>query len=147
MDNFSGLTLALSLVGLVLLVVLLVSILYRPAKRLNVLCSFKPGSDEKQHSVLIVILENIGKRKLKLLPPYVRFSHATHSKRFLVKPETITSNFPRSLKIGEKLTCELDLSHFKSLLEKHTFHPTHVKFVINDSAGLDFESHSLTFKV
>jgi hypothetical protein len=147
MDKFSGYVLFLSLIGLVLLVVLLVSLLYKPAKRLTVNCSFKPGGDEKHHSVLILILENIGKRKLKLLAPYVRFSHATHSKLYIVKPETATCSFPRVIKVGEKLSCEIDLSHFKALLEKHSFSPTHVKVIVSDIAGLDFESHSLSFKV
>jgi hypothetical protein len=147
MDNFSGITLGLSLIGFVLLVVVLVSIFYRPAKRLNVACNFQSGSDEKQDAMLTIEFENIGKRNLKLLAPYVRFSHATHSKLYQVKPETITCKFPRSVKIGEKLNCQLDLGHFKTILEKQSFSPTHVKLIINDSAGLDFESHSLAFKL
>jgi len=147
MDNLSGITIALSLIGFVLLVVLLVTIFYRPAKRLQVTCNFKSDSDEKNDSVLVVNMENIGKRKLKLLAPYVRFSHTTHSKLYQVKPETINCKFPRMLKIGEKLSCELDLGHFKTILEKHAFSPTHMKLIVNDSAGLDFESQSLGFKV
>lgn len=147
MDNLSGITIAISLIGFVLLVVLLVTIFYRPAKRLQVTCNFKSDSDEKNDSVLVVNLENIGKRKLKILAPYVRFSHTTHSKLYQVKPETINCKFPRMLKIGEKLSCELDLGHFKTILEKHAFSPTHMKLIVNDSAGLDFESQSLGFKV
>ena len=147
MDNFSGLAIGLSMIGFVLLVVLLVAILYRPAKRLNVNCSFPPESEEKHYSVLLVSAENVGKRRLKLLNPYVRFSHATHTQLYKVKPETIDCTFPRAIKIGEKLTCEIDLAHFKTQLEKHAFHPTHVKVIISDTAGLDFESHSLIFKV
>ena len=147
MDNFSGFTLGLSLIGFVLLVVLLVSLLYRPAKRLNVTCNFKSDSDEKQDAMLIVNLDNVGKRKLKLLPPFVRFSHATHSKLFKIKPETINCRFPRSVKIGEKLTCEVDLGHYTTQLEKLGFSSTHVKVIFNDSAGLDFESHNLAYKL
>jgi hypothetical protein len=147
MNNISGLTLGLSLIGLVLLVVFLVAIFYRPAKRLNVTCNFKSGSDEKQDAMLLVNLENVGKRKLKLQAPFIRFSHTTHSKRYQAKPETLSCNFPRSIKIGEKQSFELNLGHFKTQLEKIAFNPTHVKIIINDFAGLDFESQSLTFKI
>jgi hypothetical protein len=147
MDDFSGIAIGLSMIGFVLLVVLLVAILYRPAKRLQVSCNFKADSDEKQDAVLIVGLENIGKRKLKLLIPFVRFSHATHAKLYKANPGYISIKFPYTLKVGEKLNFELDLGHFKTILEKHAFSPTHVKIIINDSAGLDFESHSLTFKI
>jgi len=147
MDNLSGITIALSLIGFVLLVVKLVTIFYRTAKRLQVTSNFKSDKEEKNDSVLVVNMENIGKRKLKLLAPYVRFSHTTHSKLYQVKPATINCKFPRMLKIGEKLSCELDLGHFKTILEKHAFSPTHMKLIVNDSAGLDFESQSLGFKV
>jgi hypothetical protein len=147
MDNISGIAIGLSMIGFVLLVVLLVALFYRPAKRLQVTCNFKSDSDKKNDSVLIIDMENIGKRKLKLLTPYVRFSHATHSKLYQVRPETINCKFPRMLKIGEKLSCDLDLGHFKTILEKHTFSPTHMKLIISDSAGLNFESQSLAFKV
>lgn len=147
MDNFSGIAIGLSMIGFVLLVVLLVAILYRPAKRLSVKCSFPPESEEKHYSILLVTAENIGKRKLKLLLPFVRFSHATSTQLYKVRPETINCSFPRSIKVGEKLICEIDLAHFKTQLEKHAFHPTHIKVIMSDSAGLDFESQNLIFKV
>jgi hypothetical protein len=147
MNNLSGITIGLSLIGLVLLVVALVAIFYRPAKRLNVSCNFKSESDEKNDAMLKVEIENVGKRNLKLMSPYVRFSHATHTKLYQVKPETIDCKFPRMLKIGQKLSCEVDLGHFKTILQKQSFSPTHAKVIISDSAGLDFESQSLTFKV
>jgi hypothetical protein len=147
MGNLSGLTIGLSLIGLVLLIVLLVALLYKPAKRMHVTCNFLPDSTEKHDVVMSVKMDNTGKRKLKLYSPYVRFSHATHSKLYQVKPETISCKFPYTLKIGEQLNCELDLGHFKTILEKHAFSPTHVKVIISDSAGLEFESASLAFKV
>ncbi len=147
MNNLSSIYIALILIGFVLLVVALVAIFYRPAKRMNVSCKFKSVDDEKHDAVLNVEIENVGKRNLKLMSPYVRFSHATHTQIYQVKSESINSKFPRLLKIGEKLNCELDLAHFKTALQKHAFSPTHVKVIFNDSAGLDFESQSLVFKV
>lgn len=147
MDNFSGITLGLTLIGFVLLVVALVAIFYKPAKRLKVECNFKSGSENTLASSLTIDLENVGKRQLKLQAPFIRFSHATHSKIYSIKPEYLHCRFPHMLKIGEKLNCELELSHFTSQLQKHEFKPTHVKIMINESAGLDFESHSLDLKV
>jgi len=147
MDSFSGITLGLTLIGFVLLVVGLVAIFYKPAKRLKVDCTFKPGSVNTMNSTLVINLENVGKRQLKLQAPFIRFSHATHSKIYSVKPEYIRCRFPHILEIGEKLNCELELSHFTSQLQKHEFNPTHVKIQINESAGLDFESHSLDLNV
>jgi len=147
MGNISGIYLGLTLIGFVLLVVALVAIFYRPAKRLKVDCAFKDGNDNSLNSILRIDIENVGKRTMKLMPLYIRFSHTNHSKLFAVKPKLLHIRFPRMIKIGEKLTCELDLKHYDQLLKTHSLIPTHLKVIVNDSAGLDFESHSLDLKV
>jgi hypothetical protein len=146
MENISGITLSLGLIGFVLLVVALVAIFYKPAKRLKVDCNFKQGSDNSLKSSLLIDIENIGKRSMKLMPPFVKFTQTTHSKLFAVKPEYVRCKFPLWLKVGEKLNCEVDLNHFTIPLEKIEFIPTHLKIIVNDSAGLDFESRSLEIK-
>lgn len=146
MNNISGITLGLALIGFVLLIVVLIAILYRPARRMKVDCSFREGSGNNLNSILMIHLENNGKRNLKIMAPFIRFSHATHSKLFTVKPELLGSRFPRMLNVGEKFSCELSLNHYKPLLQSHSFTATHVKILFNDSAGLDFESQSLDLK-
>ncbi|MBM3434996.1 MAG: hypothetical protein FJY07_02130 [Bacteroidetes bacterium] len=146
MNNLSGIYLGLALIGFVLLVVALVAILYRPAKRLKVECIFKEGTGNSMNSTILLTLDNVGKRNLKIMAPFIRFSHTTHSKLFTVKPELISCRFPRMLTIGEKLSCELELKHYAAQLQVHSFIPTHVKIIFNDSAGLDFESHTLDLK-
>ncbi len=147
MGNISGITLAISLISFVILVVILVTLFYKPAKRLHVDCKFSDDTDQSKTSRLDVIIENIGKKRVKLVSPYVRFSHSQHSMLFQVKPNYTHCKFPHILKIGEKITCDVDLNHYKHLLEGNSFHPTHVKVIIKDMAGLDFASHNLEFKI
>ncbi len=146
MDSLSGISIGLSLVGLVLLIVALIAIFYKPPKRLKVDCKFKTDDAKKKDSVVTVQVENIGKREVKLVSPYVSFSHASHSKLFQMKADKVECKFPRIINIGDKLSCEVDLSQYKELLDKHDFHPTHMKVIIKDTVGLKFNSHTLTFK-
>ena len=146
MDSFSGIALGLSLVGLVLLVVILIALFYKPPKRLKVDCNFKAEDQEKKDSVIKVKVENIGRRKLKLVSPYVRFSHANHSKLYQMQSDKVQCSFPRIVNIGDVLECEVDLSVYKESLDVHDFHPTHMKLIMKDTAGLQFPSHTLHFK-
>ena len=146
MDSISGIAIGLSLVGLVLLIVALIAIFYKPPKRLKVSCKFKSDDATKKDSVVTVHVENIGKRKVKLVSPYVSFSHATHSKLFQMKPDKLGCRFPQIVDIGDKLDCTIDLSHYKEALDNHDFHPTNMKVILKDTAGLEFSSHTLTFK-
>ncbi len=146
MDAFSGIALGLSLMGLVLLVVILIAIFYKPPKRLKVGCQFKADGKEDKYSIITVSVKNIGKRKLKLVAPYVRFSHTTHAKLFQMKPDKLQCRFPQIVNIGQEMSCDVDLHQYKEALENHDFHPTHIKVIMKDTAGLEFESHSLTFK-
>jgi len=145
MDNLSSFTIALSLIGFVLLVVALVMLFYKPPKKLKVVCKFKDDSNKNLKSAVEIDVENIGKKRMKMLAPYVKFSHATHSKLFQLKPEKASCRFPRIIKIGDKLNCEVDLSQYESSLESISFNPTHVKIFLEDTAGLRFYSQSLEF--
>jgi len=146
MDAFSGIALGLSLMGLVLLVVILIALFYKPPKRLKVGCQFKDDGKEDKYSVITVSVNNIGKRKLKLVAPYVRFSHATHSKLYQMKPDKLQCKFPQIVSVGQTMSCDVDLHQYKESLDAHDFHPTHMKVIMKDTAGLEFESHTLTFK-
>jgi hypothetical protein len=134
------------LIGLVLLVVILIAIFYKPPKRLKVKCDFKAEDKTDKHSVINVSVENIGKRQVKMVSPYVRFSHTSHSKLFQMKPKNVECRFPRIINVGEKLSCEVDLHEYKDSLDEHDFHPTHMKVIIKDTVGLNFDSHTLAFK-
>ncbi len=146
MDNISGLVIGASLIGLVLLVVVLIAIFYKPAKRLEVTCNFKPDSD-KTDSVIKVAVKNIGKKRLKLVAPYVKFSHYTHFKLYQITSAKAHCKFPRIMKIGDEIGCEVDLTPYKDLLAKNEWHPTHVRVIVKDTVGLEFQSENLDYKL
>ena len=146
MDSFSGIALGISLMGLVLLIVLLIAVFYKPPKRLKVDCKFKTDNKEDKYSIITVSVENIGKKKLKLVAPYVRFSHATHTKLYQMKPDILQCKFPQIVSLKAKMSCDVDLHQYKESLENHDFHPTHMKVIMKDTAGLEFESPTLIFK-
>ncbi|MBN2173178.1 MAG: hypothetical protein JW731_03535 [Bacteroidales bacterium] len=146
MDSISGITIALSLIGLVLLVVLIVALLYKPGKKLYVHAYFIDKGEHVDESIVEVSVENTGKKQVKMLYPYIRFSHGTHSKIYQLKPTNVECKFPRILKIGEKISCKIDLHHYHDPLEKNAFDPTHVRFIIKDTVGMIFQSENLHIK-
>ena len=103
MNIESGYFLALVLVGFVLLVVALVAIFYKPGKRLNVNYNFKSDKDKLNKSIIEVFVENIGKKRVKMLFPYVKFSSTSSSKLFQLNSERVNCRFPKIIKKGEKL--------------------------------------------
>ena len=145
MNIESGYFLALVLVGFVLLVVALVAIFYKPGKRLNVNYNFKSDKDKLNKSIIEVFVENIGKKRVKMLFPYVKFSSTSSSKLFQLNSERVNCRFPKIIKKGEKLNFEIDISQYINILKKQSFEPTHVRVVIEDTVGLKFKSHNLDF--
>lgn len=142
MDNLSGILIALSLIGLVLLIVVLIALFYKPPKNLLVNC--KLNLNEGKKTLDFEVLNN-GKKRLKLQAPYVKFSHATSKKIFQVKKEYFNAKFPRILRIGETFTGSIDISHYEEILHNASFKPIHVKILFIESAGLEFKSHSIDF--
>ena len=146
MNNISGIAIGLSLVGLVLLVVALIALFYKPGKRLKVIADYKPNYDGKD-SVLKVSVKNIGKKHLKLTAPYVKFSHHSHSKLYQIKSSKAKCKFPRLMKVGDEIGCEVELLDYKEKLNDNEWHPTHVKVLVKDTVGLEFGSKNLDYKL
>lgn len=146
MNNISGIAIGLSLVGLVLLVVVLIALFYKPGKRLKVIADYKPNYDGKD-SVIKVKVKNIGKKHLKLTAPYVKFSHNTHTKLYQIKSKKSQCKFPRVMKVGDEIGCEVDLLEYKEKLVDNEWHPVHVKILVKDTMGLEFGSKDLDYKL
>ena len=144
MDSLSGVTLGLSLVGLILLVVLLVAVFYKPPKKLSIISKFKRGDDTNK-LILAINVENIGKKRVKVVAPYIKFSTSSKSKKFQVNPKNASCRFPRIIKIGDKLGCDIDISYYLDILDKQSFKPTNLIVYIEDNVGLNF--HSKTHQI
>jgi len=144
MNNISGFVLGLSLIGFVLLVVALIALFYKPAKKLKVNGKYRPNSFGKE-SVIKVDVKNVGKKQLKLTAPYVKFTHINHSKLYQITSAKAHCKFPRIMKIGDEIGCDVDLTHYKELLEKNDWHPTHVRVIVKDTVGLEFQSKALDY--
>ncbi len=142
MDFSNGIFIAIGIAGMVLLVALLVTLFYKPKKKLRVDAKFNPGN---MHMVEVHIV-NVGKRRVKTVAPYVKFSHGQKSRKYQVNPHKINCKFPRVLKVGEEVNCEIDLTHFHSELEKKSMNSTHVKIIIENMVGMKYNSHTLDYK-
>lgn len=145
MDIESGYFIALVLIGLILLVVALVAIFYKPGKRLYVNCNFKSDKDNINKSIIEVFVENVGKKRVKMVFPYVKFSSSTSSKLFQLNSKKVNYRFPKIIKKGEKLNFEVDISQYNNILKNQSFNTTHIKVVVEDTVGLQFKSHNLDF--
>lgn len=142
MDFQNGIFIAIAIVCIVLLVTFLVTVFYKPKKRLQVKVGFDHGS---QHVLKVDVL-NIGKRKLKMVAPYIKFTHGRKSRKYQVDPRKIKCKFPRALKVGEEFSCFIDLEHFHSVLEKRNMKSTHVKVIIENMVGMKYISHTVDYK-
>ncbi|MEZ5082172.1 MAG: hypothetical protein R2750_01770 [Bacteroidales bacterium] len=146
MDNLSSLTIALSIVGFIALIAILVSLFYKPGKKLDVITTLQPEEDGSTPHNMNVEVTNTGKNRVKMQSPFVKFSHGTGSMIYKVNPHKIHCRFPRILNVGEKVNCTVDLTQYHESLDNSSFHPTHVKIVIKDTMGMKFDSHSIHYK-
>lgn len=147
MDNISSLTIALSILGFIALIAILVSLFYKPGKKLDVETALKPEDDGSTPHNMDVLVTNTGKKRVKMQSPFVKFTHGTGTVIYKVNPHKVHCRFPRILKVGENISCTVDLSTYHESLEQSSFHPTHVKIVIKDTMGMKFGSHSIHYKV
>ena len=141
MNNISALTIVMVLIGLLVAVFVLIVILYKPSRQLKVCSKFKDG--DKKNSVLEVNIENIGKAEEKIILPFLKYSAGFHKKKYQVSKEFVNCRYPVMLKPGEKMTCEIDIGHYRKLMEKEDFKPTHLTVLINDMVGMEFKSEEL----
>jgi hypothetical protein len=142
MDSLSASTIVVILLGVLVTVFILVVILYKPPRQLKVHSNLKSGNGNN-NSVLEVKIENVGKTKEKIIPPYLKFSAGFHSKKYQVAKDFVNCRYPRILKPGEEMTCEIDISHYHKLMEKEDFKPTHLNVLIDDMVGMEFKSEEI----
>lgn len=147
MDNISGYTLVLIIVGVILITATLVAVFYKPGKKIIVSCNFKNNADGKPPTIIEVNIENTGKKQLKMMAPFVDFTTLQHSMIFQIKSEMAHCNFPHLLRVGEKLSCEVDLTHYHNSLQESDFHPSHIKVFVKDTVGMQFNSNHLDYKI
>ena len=145
MDDLSSVTIVLSIVGFIAIITVLVIILYKPPKKLDVESKFASKENSEKPHLVDVNIKNTGKKRLKMNSPYVKFINGPSVQIYQINPQKIHCRFPRIIKVGEEISCTVDLTEYHKSLEKDSFHPTHFKIVIKDTVGMNFSSHSLDY--
>jgi hypothetical protein len=146
MDSQSAFLIFASLIGLVIVVVVLVAIFYKPAKKVNIQCRYLDSEADGSRRTLQVHLKNTGKKPLKIVAPYISFSTLRTSQSFQLKPEKIKIMFPRVMSVNEELKCDAEIGHYDEFLSKSNLKPSHVRVIVKDTEGLEFYSNSVDYK-
>lgn len=147
MDNVSSLFIVIVIVSGIGLITLLVTLFYKPGKELKVDASYINDPEEKEKTCVEFHIVNIGRKRVKMATPFVRFYNGKHSMLFEIKKSYTSCKFPKIIPVGEEMRCRFDIDHFKEVLQHKSFHPQHVKIVIRDTVGMKFKSNSLDFEV
>ncbi|MBN3034007.1 MAG: hypothetical protein JW861_00325 [Bacteroidales bacterium] len=127
--------------ALMVIAALIISFLFKPGRRLNVLGTLDPKG-ENERKVTVTIL-NTGKKQIRVLRPYLRFYHSFRSRIFQVKKGSLAVHFPAIMKPGEEVNFDIELSHYISILNKRSFLPTSVRVIMKDTIGLKFQTEKL----
>jgi hypothetical protein len=142
MDSLSASTIVMILAGVLVTVFILVVVFYKPPRQLKVNSNYKSGSGDN-NSLLELEIINVGKTREKIMPPYLKFSSGFSTKKYQVGKESVNCKYPRVIKPGERMVCEIDLSQYQKSLEKDDFKATHLVVVVDDMVGMEFKSESL----
>lgn len=144
MDFESSFVIVGGIVSFMALVLILVLIFYKPGKKLEVTCSRKDQAEEKI-KVVTVQVKNTGKKRIKIVAPFVSFYNIKHAEVFQIDPKKVKCKFPRILKVGDEVSCEVEIGHYRETIEKKDFDPTRVKIFVKDTVGMKFNSNSVDF--
>ena len=144
-DFNNSLTFVILIVGAIAIVTVLVIIFYKPGKKLKVDAAYlvESGSSDKFIEFHIV---NVGKKRVKLGIPFVRFYSGRQSLLFEIKKSYTSCKFPKILEVGQEMRCKFEVAHFYEVLDNKNFHPHHVKIVIRETIGMRFRSNTLEYK-
>ena len=143
MDVQSGLFMILSTLGLLLLIVMLISFLIKPGRKLKVSGVFKQGSGESDKTVIELQIENIGKKPMDIVYVYARFYDRFTKKKIRLISNNISTKLPHFIKKGESLHCELDIGDSLDSVKKESFDPGNVKIIVANSSSMEFLSNPL----
>jgi hypothetical protein len=146
MDSQSGFLIFASVIGFVILVIVLVAILYKPAKKSAIRCEYIVSNEDKNGRFIQIHVKNTGKKPLKIVSPYVVFFSLRSSQNFQLKPENIKIMFPRILNVNEELKCEAEIGHYDEFLSKTAARPSQIRVIVKDTEGLEFNSNSVDYK-
>jgi hypothetical protein len=146
MNNLSAFLMFAAVIGLVILIIVLVAILYKPKKKAAITCRYATVSEGENARVLQIHIKNTGKKPLKIVSPYISFSSLRTSQNFQLKPEKIRIMFPRILNVNEELNCEAEIGHYDEYLSKSAAYPGQVKVIVKDTEGLEFNSNAVDYK-
>lgn len=138
MDIASGYLIVLSILGFILLLVIILSLFYKPARRVDVSATLSNKGNENM-SVLVKV-ENVGKKRVRIMPPYIKFYSGIHSQVYQVAPKVIHHDYPRLLKRTATDECEIELNTYLEKLKKADFHATKFKVLVKNSTGLEYFS-------
>ena len=138
MDSQSGLLFVFSVAAFILLLVILLSLFYKPPRRLSVIAELS-NADSTNPSVHVKV-ENIGKKRVKIMPPYIKFYSGIHTQVFQINPKRAHHEFPVLMKKTQSDQCDIELGVFLEKLKSQDFHATKFKVLIKNSTGLEFFS-------
>jgi hypothetical protein len=144
MDFNSSLVIVLLIVGVIILVTVLVAVLYKTGKKLEVNASY-PNASEQPPRTLRFQIVNIGRKRVKLIAPVVKFYNLQHSILYEVRKEYTECKFPRIMEVGDGMDCTFDLEHFQEVLKKQDFDPSHVRLIVRDTMDMQFKSNPLDY--
>ncbi len=145
MDFNSSLVIVLTIVSSIALVTILVTLFYKPGKRLKVDAKFFSRNNEDPPASMEFHIVNVGTKRVKMATPFVMFYTMKHSVLYEIKNRYTSCRFPKILEVGDEMRCTFDLEHFHEVLEKQDFNPHHVKIVIRDTIGMRFNSNPLDY--
>lgn len=135
----------IGIVGVIALVAIVVAFFYKPPKRLTVAANYSTAGNADPPKSLEFHIVNIGRKRVKMASPFVKFYNAQHSILYEVKKGYTSCKFPKIIEVGKEMHCQFDLDHFHDVLEKQNFEPQHVRIVIRDTVGMHFISNPLDY--
>jgi len=132
------------ILGFIALITILVSVLYRPAKRMAI--SLRIIRDKGSYPILEFVLTNSGKRKLNLVYPYIKFKQGYKSASFQIQPEQFDHHFKKVMPPGVKETYRINLDKYESFVSRDFLTTGSVRIMAEDDAGMNFHSSYVNLK-
>jgi hypothetical protein len=132
------------ILGFIALITILVSVLYRPAKRMGI--TIKIIRDKDKYPIVEFVLTNSGKRKLNMVYPYIKFKRGYKSASFQIQPEQFDHHFKKVMPPGVQETYRISLDKYENFVSSDFLTAGSVRITAEDDAGMNFHSSYVNLK-
>lgn len=143
MDFQSSLVIITWIGVFIALVIILIIVFYKPARKFQVVADFQKASQDEPGPHISFSVKNIGKINDQIFTAFMKCLSDSENPMFDLRDKVKKHRLPIALKIGEEVDFVVPWDILKRKLESKSINPRQFKIIIENSVGMEFVSKTI----